>query len=136
MSTAKGFCFFNSVAIAERYILNKNPKAKIIILDWDVHHGNGTQAIFYKDENPLFISIHRHDRGKFYPYKTGFVKEQGEENTKGLGFNINIPLDTKCIISKGASCIGDAEYLNIFGKIVMPSLTEYNPDIIFIRLRI
>ena len=132
MSTAKGFCIFNSVAIAVRYILNKNPKTKIAILDWDVHHGDGTQAIFYKDENPLFISIHRHDSGKFYPFKTGFVKEQGEENTKGLGFNINIPLDTKCVISKGASCIGDAEYLNIFEKIVMPTLTEYNPDIIFI----
>ena len=132
MSTAKGFCIFNSVAIAVKYILNKNPKTKIAILDWDVHHGDGTQAIFYKDDNPLFISIHRHDNGKFYPFKTGFVKEKGEENTKGLGFNINIPLDTKCVISKGASCIGDAEYINIFEKIVMPVLTEYNPDIIFI----
>ena len=132
MSTAKGFCIFNSVAIAVKYILNKNPKMKIAILDWDVHHGDGTQAIFYKDDNPLFISIHRHDNGKFYPFKTGFVKEKGEENTKGLGFNINIPLDTKCLISKGASCIGDAEYINIFENIIMPSLIEYNPDIIFI----
>ena len=132
MSTAKGFCIFNSVAIAAKYILNKNPKMKIAILDWDVHHGDGTQAIFYKDDNPLFISIHRHDNGKFYPYKTGFVKEKGEENTKGLGFNINIPLDTKCVISKGASCIGDAEYIKLFEKIIMPCLKEYNPDIIFI----
>ena len=132
MSTAKGFCIFNSVAIAVKYILNKNPKMKIAILDWDVHHGDGTQAIFYKDDNPLFISIHRHDNGKFYPYKTGFVKEKGEENTKGLGFNINIPLDTKCVISKGASCIGDAEYIKIFEKIILPCLKEYNPDIIFI----
>ena len=132
MSTAKGFCIFNSVAIAVKYILNKNPKMKIAILDWDVHHGDGTQAIFYKDDNPLFISIHRHDNGKFYPYKTGFVKEKGEENTKGLGFNINIPLDTKCVISKGASCIGDAEYIKLFEKIIMPCLKEYNPDIIFI----
>ena len=132
MSTAKGFCIFNSVAIAVKYILNKNPKKKIAILDWDVHHGDGTQAIFYKEDNPLFISIHRHDNGKFYPYKTGFVKEKGEENTKGLGFNINIPLDTKCVISKGPSCIGDAEYINIFEKIVMPCIQEYNPDIIFI----
>ena len=132
MSTAKGFCIFNSVAIAVKYILNKNPKTKIAILDWDVHHGDGTQTIFYKDDNPLFISIHRHDNGKFYPFKTGFVKEKGEESTKGLGFNINIPLDTKCVISKGASCIGDAEYINIFERIVMPVLTEYNPDIIFI----
>lgn len=132
MSTAKGFCIFNSVAIAVKYILNKNEKTKIAILDWDVHHGDGTQAIFYKDDNPLFISIHRHDNGKFYPFKTGFVKEKGEENTKGLGYNINIPLDTKCVVSKGASCIGDAEYLNIFEKIVMPTLKEYNPDIIFI----
>ena len=130
MSTARGFCIFNSVAIAVKYILNKNNKTKIAVLDWDVHHGDGTQAIFYKEQNPLFISIHRHDNGKFYPFKTGFVTEKGEEN--GLGFNINIPLNTKCAISKGASCIGDAEYINIFERIVMPILKEYNPDIIFI----
>ena len=130
MSTAKGFCIFNSVAVAVKYILNKNNKTKIAVLDWDVHHGDGTQAIFYKDQNPLFISIHRHDNGKFYPFKTGFVKEKGEEN--GLGYNINIPLDTKCAISKGPSCIGDAEYIYIFERIVMPILKEYNPDVIFI----
>ena len=130
MSTARGFCIFNSVAVAVKYILNKNNKTKIAVLDWDVHHGDGTQAIFYKEQNPLFISIHRHDSGKFYPFKTGFVKEKGEEN--GLGYNINIPLDTKCAISKGPSCIGDAEYINIFERIVMPILKEYNPDIIFI----
>ena len=130
MSTARGFCIFNSVAVAVKYILNKNNKMKIAVLDWDVHHGDGTQAIFYKDQNPLFISIHRHDSGKFYPFKTGFVKEKGEEN--GLGYNINIPLDTKCAITKGPSCIGDAEYINIFERIVMPVLKEYNPDVIFI----
>ena len=130
MSTARGFCIFNSVAVAVKYILNKNDKIKIAILDWDVHHGDGTQAIFYNEQNPLFISIHRHDNGKFYPFKTGFVGEKGEQN--GVGYNINIPLDTKCVISKGPSCIGDAEYINIFEKIIMPCLTEYNPDIIFI----
>ena len=130
MSTARGFCIFNSVAIGVKYILNKNNKLKIAVLDWDVHHGDGTQAIFYNDSNPLFISIHRHDNGKFYPFKTGFVKEKGENN--GLGYNINIPLDTKCAISKGPSCIGDAEYINIFERIIMPCLKEYNPDIIFI----
>ena len=130
MSNAKGFCIFNNVAIAVKTILKKYPEKKICILDWDVHHGDGTQAIFYKDNNPLFLSIHRHDKGKFYPFKTGFVNEHGEE--KGNGFNINIPLDTKCNISKGASCIGDAEYINIFDKIIMPILYEYNPDIIFI----
>ena len=130
MSTARGFCIFNSVAVAVKYILNKNDKIKIAILDWDVHHGDGTQAIFYNEQNPLFISIHRHDSGKFYPFKTGFVGEKGDQN--GIGYNINIPLDTKCAISKGPSCIGDAEYINIFEKIIMPCLTEYNPDIIFI----
>ena len=130
MSTARGFCIFNSVAVAVKYILNKNDKIKIAILDWDVHHGDGTQAIFYNEQNPLFISIHRHDNGKFYPFKTGFVGEKGEQN--GVGYNINIPLDTKCAISKGPSCIGDAEYINIFEIIIIPCLTEYNPDIIFI----
>lgn len=64
---AMGFCFFNSVAIAARQLRSRLNLEKILILDWDVHHGNGTQQIFYDDPHVLYISIHRHDDGNFFP---------------------------------------------------------------------
>ncbi|NWU12066.1 HDAC7 deacetylase, partial [Cephalopterus ornatus] len=66
-STAMGFCFFNSVAIAARQLQQKGKLSKILIVDWDVHHGNGTQQIFYRDPEVLYISLHRHDDGNFFP---------------------------------------------------------------------
>ena len=129
-SNCKGFCIFNSVAIAVEYLKSKTEGKKIAIVDWDVHHGDGTQKIFYGNNNPLFISIHRHDKGKFYPQITGFTKEKGEN--EGLGYNINIPLDTKCNIVNGNSCIGDAEYIEIFDKVILNILMEFNPDFIFV----
>ena len=129
MSNCHGFCFFNSVAITANYLVEKHKK-KIAIIDWDVHHGDGTQKIFYNKKNPLFISVHRHDAGKFYPFVTGFTKEHGEE--EGNGFNLNIPLDTKISITNGNSAIGDAEYILMFDKIIIPVLNEYDPDIILI----
>lgn len=129
-SSCHGFCIFNSVAIATEFLIKNTSNAKVAIIDWDVHHGDGTQKIFYKRQNPLFISIHRHDEGKFYPYVTGYINEVGED--EGKGYNVNIPLDTKSIITKGTSCIGDAEYIYIFEKIVMPILIEYNAEYIII----
>ena len=81
-SNCKGFCIFNSIAIGVEYLKSKFPDKKIVIIDWDVHHGDGTQKIFYDKKNPLFISIHRHDKGKFYPQITGFTKEKGEVKAK------------------------------------------------------
>ena len=129
-SNCKGFCIFNSIAIGVEYLKSKFPEKKIAIIDWDVHHGDGTQKIFYNKKNPLFISIHRHDKGKFYPQITGFTKEKGEN--EGEGYNINIPLDTKCNITNGPSCIGDAEYIEIFDKVIIKILNEYQPDFIFV----
>jgi histone deacetylase 6 len=129
-SNCKGFCIFNSIAIGVEYLKSKFPDKKIVIIDWDVHHGDGTQKIFYDKKNPLFISIHRHDKGKFYPQITGFSKEIGEK--EGEGYNINIPLDTKCNITNGSSCIGDAEYIEIFDKVIIKILNEYQPDFIFV----
>ena len=129
-STAKGFCLFNSVAVAVRFLLKEKPGLKIAVLDWDVHHGDGTQKIFYGEKNPLFVSVHRHDKGKFYPFVSGFAEECGEG--EGEGMNVNIPLDTKCSISKGNSCIGDAEYITLFNVIILPILKSYEPDVIFI----
>uniref|UniRef100_A0ABI8AEX1 Histone deacetylase n=1 Tax=Felis catus TaxID=9685 RepID=A0ABI8AEX1_FELCA len=66
-STAMGFCFFNSVAIACRQLQQQGKAGKILIMDWDVHHGNGTQQTFYQDPSVLYISLHRHDDGNFFP---------------------------------------------------------------------
>jgi histone deacetylase 6 len=123
----RGFCFFNNVAIAADY-LKVEHKLKVAIVDWDVHHGDGTQDIFYKDNNPLFISLHRFDKGSFYPC-TGKFTEIGEGI--GEGFNINIPWNTQHIINSQSS-IGDDEYYYAFETIVLPVLKDYKPDVILV----
>eukprot|EP00833_Pecoramyces_ruminatium_P004933 jgi/Orpsp1_1/1178965/evm.model.c7180000067398.1 len=65
---ARGFCLYNNVAVAARCLQKKNDVQRIMILDWDIHHGNGIQDIFYDDPDILYISIHRYDGGKFYPF--------------------------------------------------------------------
>lgn len=92
-NTLNGFCIFNNVAIGARYLQTKYNLKKIAILDWDVHHGDGTQAIFDEDESILFISVHRHDRGHFYPSGHG---GNYPNCGKGLaeGTKLNIPLNT------------------------------------------
>lgn len=85
-----GFCYFNNAAVAANYL---SKYGKVIVLDIDYHHGNGTQNIFYKRSDVLTISIHG-DPSFAYPYFTGFHDEEGEE--AGLGFNLNLPLAEKC----------------------------------------
>lgn len=105
-STAMGFCFFNSVAIACRQLQQQGKASKILIVDWDVHHGNGTQQTFYQDPSVLYISLHRHDDGNFFP-GSGAVDEVGAGS--GEGFNVNVAwaggLDPP---------MGDPEYLAAF----------------------
>ncbi|KAL5278580.1 HDAC7 family protein [Megaselia abdita] len=121
-----GFCFFNSIAIAAKLLRQKmgNEINRILIVDWDVHHGNGTQQVFYDCDDVLYLSIHRHDDGNFFP-GTGGPTECGTD--RGLGFNVNISW------SGGLEPpLGDAEYLAAFRTIVMPIAREYNPDIILV----
>ncbi|KAL0131123.1 hypothetical protein PUN28_002598 [Cardiocondyla obscurior] len=121
---AMGFCFFNSVAIATRLLQQKLDVRKILILDWDVHHGNGTQQMFYDDPRVLYLSIHRHDDGNFFP-GTGGPTECGAG--EGLGFNVNVAW------SGGLNPpMGDAEYLAAFRTIVMPIAKEFDPDIVIV----
>ncbi|XP_054253118.1 histone deacetylase 7 [Indicator indicator] len=123
-STAMGFCFFNSVAIAARQLQQKGKLSKILIVDWDVHHGNGTQQIFYRDPEVLYISLHRHDDGNFFP-GSGAADEVGAG--PGEGFNINIAwtggLDPP---------MGDPEYLAAFRSVVMPIAHEFCPDLVLV----
>ncbi|XP_029042665.1 histone deacetylase 4 isoform X14 [Osmia bicornis bicornis] len=121
---AMGFCFFNSVAIAARLLQQKLDVRKIMILDWDVHHGNGTQQMFYDDPQVLYLSIHRHDEGNFFP-GTGGPTECGAG--EGLGYNVNVAW------SGGLNPpMGDAEYLAAFRTIVMPIARAFDPSIVLV----
>lgn len=111
-----GFCLFNNIAIAARYALKKGIK-KIVILDWDVHHGNGTQDEFYNEKEVLFISIHQYP---FYP-GTGAIDEIGEGH--GKNYTLNIPMQ------RGSS---DHDYKNAFEKRIIPKIIEYEPQLILI----
>jgi len=115
---AMGFCLFNNVAIGAQYAIQTFSLDRVLIVDWDVHHGNGTQNSFYEDPRVLYISTHRY--GFFYP-GTGSSQELGKG--KGLGFTVNVPLST------GA---GDAEYGNIFEKFIKPIALEYQPQLILV----
>jgi acetoin utilization deacetylase AcuC-like enzyme len=110
---AMGFCLFNTAAIAAGYLKRRYGAKRILIMDWDVHHGNGTQDAFYRDPSVLYLSTHQ------YPYYpgTGAVDEVGEE--EGEGYTVNIPLPAGC---------GDKEYLRVFREIVIPIATRYEPE--------
>uniref|UniRef100_A0A671X7U9 histone deacetylase n=1 Tax=Sparus aurata TaxID=8175 RepID=A0A671X7U9_SPAAU len=119
-----GFCFFNSVAIAAKQLQHKLNVSKILIVDWDIHHGNGTQEAFYNDPSVLYISLHRFDDGNFFP-GSGHPSEVGAG--AGEGFNVNVGwtggLDPP---------MGDAEYLAAFRAVVMPIAHEFSPDVVLV----
>eukprot|EP00071_Canis_lupus_P049594 XP_022283151.1 histone deacetylase 9 isoform X10 [Canis lupus familiaris] len=123
-STAMGFCFFNSVAITAKYLRDQLNISKILIVDLDVHHGNGTQQAFYADPSILYISLHRYDEGNFFP-GSGAPNEVG--TGLGEGYNINIAwtggLDPP---------MGDIEYLEAFRTVVTPVAKEFDPDMVLV----
>ncbi|XP_057722626.1 histone deacetylase 5 [Arachis stenosperma] len=121
-----GFCLFNNVAIAATYVLEERPELgikKILIVDWDIHHGNGTQKMFLNDSRVLFFSVHRHENGGFYPASDdGFYTMVGEG--AGAGYNINVPWENgRC---------GDADYFAVWDHILLPVAKEFNPDMIIV----
>jgi acetoin utilization deacetylase AcuC-like enzyme len=114
---AMGFCIFNNVAIGARYARSQHGLERILIVDWDLHHGNGTQKTFYEDPHVLYFSIHQ------YPYYpgTGHYTEIGEG--AGRGYTVNCPL------SPG---YGDADYANILRHILRPIALAYRPQLILV----
>ena len=88
-----GFCFINNVAVAAEYLIKNHKLKRVAIFDWDVHHGDSTQKLFYDRKDVLYISIHRHDNGKFYPFVSGGINEVGRD--AGEGFNLNFPINMK-----------------------------------------
>ena len=118
-----GFCFFNNVAIAAKYALDCLGMSRVLILDWDVHHGNGIQHMFYNDSRVLYISLHRYDNGSFFPGSDDAGADKVGEGA-GEGFNINIPFN------RGR--MGDSEYCLAFQQIVLPVGYEFNPDLVLV----
>ncbi|KZT52255.1 Arginase/deacetylase [Calocera cornea HHB12733] len=118
-----GFCFYNNVAVATRVVQERTDIQKIMILDWDVHHGNGTQAAFYDDPNVLYISLHRYEGGNFYPGGTGGGMDKVGTG-EGMGRNVNIPWPT--------GGMGDGDYIHAFQKLVLPIAYEFGPELVII----
>jgi acetoin utilization deacetylase AcuC-like enzyme/formylglycine-generating enzyme required for sulfatase activity len=114
---AMGFCLFNNVAIAARYILGKQHLGKVLIVDWDVHHGNGTQDEFYEDGRVMYFSTHM---SPFYPH-TGAADEKGKGAGQGCIFNVPLSPGT-----------GDEAYKKIYAETLKPAALAFKPDFILI----
>ncbi len=114
---AMGFCLFNNVALGAHYAMKIYGLKKVVIIDWDLHHGNGTQHSFYSSDSVLYFSTHQFP---YYP-GTGALNEVGQGD--GTGFTVNVPL--------GAGK-DDSDYSAIFSQLVRPVVHEFKPDIILV----
>ena len=119
---AMGFCVFNNSCVAVNSLRKKHKNlSRVAIVDWDVHHGNGVQNIFYDDPNVLYFSIHRSEYGTFYPGQ-GFAKDIGGRSARGFTVNIPCPCETH----------GDREFLEAWHVVLLPILSEFKPQLILV----
>lgn len=114
---AMGFCLFNNVAVGARYAQERHDLERVLVVDWDLHHGNGTQHSFEEDPSILYFSTHQYP---YYPGSGAFL-EVGRGG--GEGFTVNVPLSIEH---------GDGEYVGIFEKILRPIATQFDPDLVLV----
>lgn len=119
---AMGFCLFNNVGVAAEVVKRKHGVKRVLIVDWDVHHGNATQNMFLDDPAVLYVSLHRYDNGLFYPGPSGSPDIVGTK--EGTGRNVNIGWNTRNV--------GDGAYLAAFNLVILPICEEYRPELIII----
>ncbi|KAF0292725.1 Histone deacetylase 6 [Amphibalanus amphitrite] len=121
--TPHGFCLFNNVAVAARHAVSAHGLRRVMILDWDVHHGNGIQHMFYEDSDVLYMSLHRHDFGFFFP-----MSDDGDHDRvgsgPGAGFNVNVPWNR--------ARMGAAEYLAALLAVVLPVGYQFSPELVLV----
>lgn len=115
---AMGFCFLGNIAVAIRHLQARAGLGRVAVVDWDVHHGNGTEAIFYDDPSVLTISLHQDD---LYPVGKGALRDNGAG--RGEGFNINVPLPAGS---------GNGAYLAAMARVVLPALEAFRPELIVV----
>lgn len=121
--SAGGYCLINNVAVAAAYARAKLGVQKVLIVDWDIHHGNGTQSAFLQDPNVLYFSVHRWHGGNFFPFL-----DNGGPATVGIGdgegFNVNVGWSRKGV--------GDEEYYAIWERLLLPMALEFEPDLVLV----
>ncbi|XP_050554473.1 histone deacetylase 6 isoform X1 [Spodoptera frugiperda] len=118
-----GFCLLNNAAAAAKYAIDNHGLNRVLILDWDVHHGNGTQRITYHDNRILYMSIHRYDNGLFFPHSKD-ANYTAVGAGKGEGYNVNVPWN--------ARGMGDVEYMTAFTQVILPIAYAYNPQLVIV----
>ncbi|XP_063783223.1 polyamine deacetylase HDAC10 [Pseudophryne corroboree] len=122
-SQSNGFCVFNNVAVAAKYAKNKYKLQRILIVDWDIHHGQGIQYIFEDDPSVLYFSWHRYEHGSYWPY----LRDSDYDcigTGRGTGYNINLPWNK--------IGMGNADYIAAFFHVLLPLAFEFNPELVLV----